>query len=256
MIPTTTHNSTPSKSVPKKGPKANNNPERGSKSGGGVKMDLKQFSKKGPTQFMCYECGDVFTTDLLRTDHLKAEHFKYWAEKVCDPTVSACFGRTCAFDHEKTNPDGEIWGANFYTPEQLASGAAMPFGLCRYERPDLSPPSRCLREECSYNHLWGRVRAVLKMKSRRRSAAVSSDAPDGPVEAIMDQIELVEDGVFLTPPRMARSESICMAPRKDIAPRFLFGNDAVEIDPAFPDPYDALEAGELIHVAELVFGSD
>jgi len=229
-----THNSSTPKRVPKSGSYPEQQPK--SNSGAGTNMNLKRISK-----FTCFECYEKFETDILRKEHLKAMHLKYWTEKVCDPTTAVCFGSSCAFDHMIVNSEGDTWGTNFYTSEQLASGAALSFGLCRYERPDLPCPTRCLREVCTRNHLWGRVRYVLKAKLRRKSAAtMSSGVP-----------ETAEDGVYSTPPALSRSDSLCEAPRKckpstDLVPRVLF-----EVDSAEKIEFGTNDNG----IMDLVFGS-
>jgi hypothetical protein len=65
--------------------------------------------------------------------------------------------------------------------------------ICRYEKP--WDNVRCNREDCSYDHLWGRVRFILKMKKKKSSdqsddestsSATGRDMPKKPLNRDVD----------------------------------------------------------------------
>ena len=113
--------------------------------------------------FHCLECKAsskklYFKSKEECSKHLKKFHNKWWLEHECKRGTS-CPGfksGKCGFNH-LTHSDKFIM--------QDTSNSK----VCRYEKP--WDNMRCNREDCSFDHLWGRVRFILKLKNKKSKAS-------------------------------------------------------------------------------------
>jgi hypothetical protein len=116
-----------------------------------------------------------FPTKEGLDEHLKAEHNKWWLEKPCKrgTTCPGFKNGHCGFNHLK-HPEDFI---RQDTKEKV----------CRYEMPWKNV--RCSNLTCSFDHLWGRVRWILKEKSKTTefSAPLPQSEGGGP-ESIRDDV--------------------------------------------------------------------
>ena len=113
-----------------------------------------------------------FSTKEGLDKHLKAEHNKWWLEKPCKrgTTCPGFRNGQCGFNHLK-HPEDFI---RVDTKDKV----------CRYERPWENV--RCSNLTCSFDHLWGRVRWILKEKSRTNEFSAPSGG--GSPESIRDDV--------------------------------------------------------------------
>lgn len=120
--------------------------------------------------FHCLECKAsskklYFKSKEECSNHLKKFHNKWWLEHDCKRGTS-CPGfknGKCGFNH-LTHPEKFIM--------QDASGTK----ICRYEKP--WDNIRCNREDCSFDHLWGRVRFILKLKAKKSKSKESEESEE------------------------------------------------------------------------------
>ena len=110
----------------------------------------------------CFECENpnlpgggqsrYFSTTEARDEHLKSDHAKWWFEYECK-FGAECRGKKggCGFNH------------NRFDLPYLTDTTDIPFGLCRYDRPWSG--QRCIRDKCSFSHMWGRVRFLIKSRA-------------------------------------------------------------------------------------------
>ena len=107
-----------------------------------------------------------FSTKEGLEEHLKAEHNKWWLEKPCKrgTTCPGFKNGHCGFNHLKHPED-------FIRVDSKEK-------LCRYEKPWNNV--RCSNIKCSFDHLWGRVRWILKQNSRTTEFSAPSN-PDSSV---------------------------------------------------------------------------
>jgi hypothetical protein len=113
--------------------------------------------------FHCLECKKsdkkiYFKSKEECTTHLKKVHTKWWLEHDCKngKTCTGFKSGKCGFNHLKHDK-------NFILNEPTETDTK----ICRYEKP--WDNIRCNREECSYDHCWGRVRFVIKMKNKTKT---------------------------------------------------------------------------------------
>lgn len=120
--------------------------------------------------YHCYECENApdatgvkfFRSREDRDTHLKADHQKWWLEYDCRHKKE-CHGYhsgACGFNHHE------------HSDRFIADGADVPSYVCKYDRP--WDGIRCKRTHCSYDHFWGRVRALIKKKSTATTVASGS----------------------------------------------------------------------------------
>ena len=103
--------------------------------------------------YHCYECGTFFNNKEKRDDHLKEKHMKWWFEKYC------IYGKTCS------GFKSGICGFNHHKQECfIVDGGEVPFYVCKYDSP--WNKRRCNRINCSYDHFWGRIRALIKKQNK------------------------------------------------------------------------------------------
>jgi hypothetical protein len=133
--------------------------------------------------FHCLECKTsskklYFTSKQECDKHLKKAHNKWWLEHACKRGTS-CTGfksGKCGFNHLNHS-------------EKFIMQNASDTKVCRYEKPWEN--TRCNREDCSFDHLWGRVRFILKLKSKKTKASKSKH--DGSDENESDDNESDEN---------------------------------------------------------------
>lgn len=104
--------------------------------------------------YHCYECNYInyFYNKEKRDTHLKTEHLKWWFEINCN-YKKKCRGFNsgiCGFNHHSD--------ISF-----IADGDELSNYVCKYDKP--WDGVRCNRLHCSYDHFWGRVRAIIKKKN-------------------------------------------------------------------------------------------
>jgi len=103
--------------------------------------------------YHCYECDTFFNNKEKRDDHLKEKHMKWWFEKYC------IYGKTCS------GFKSGICGFNHHKQECfIVDGGEVPFYVCKYDSP--WNKHRCNRMKCSYDHFWGRIRALIKRQNK------------------------------------------------------------------------------------------
>ena len=129
--------------------------------------------------YHCYECENApdssaikfFRSKEERVDHLKADHFKWWLEHKCryGKACHGCKSGACGFNHTE------------YPERFIAKGAELPASICRYDCP--WDGVRCNRARCSFDHFWGRVRALIKKQERRAAAHGGAGAGAGGSES-------------------------------------------------------------------------
>jgi len=103
--------------------------------------------------YHCYECDTFFNNKEKRDDHLKEKHMKWWFEKYC------IYGKTCS------GFKSGICGFNHHNQECfIVDGGEVPFYVCKYDSP--WNKHRCNRMKCSYDHFWGRIRALIKKQNK------------------------------------------------------------------------------------------
>ena len=120
-------------------------------------------------------CNTHFPTKEGLDEHLKKEHNKWWLEKPCKrgTTCPGFRNGQCGFNHLKHPED-------FIRQDTKKK-------VCRYEMPWKNV--RCSNLTCSWDHLWGRVRWILKEKSKTTEFSVPSGglAPTSP-DSIRDDV--------------------------------------------------------------------
>jgi hypothetical protein len=141
--------------------------------------------------YHCYECesapdnsGSVkfFRSKEDRDVHLKMEHTKWWLEYYCRHGTECRGYRSgmCGFNHD-------VGGERF-----VSDTTTIPSHVCKYDRP--WDGVRCKRIRCSYDHFWGRVRALIKKQNTVR--VIGSDEkvtnPDRPTGGHSDEEVAVE----------------------------------------------------------------
>ena len=122
----------------------------------------------------CFECehpdlpgggkSRYFTSAEARDEHLKSDHNKWWFEYECKFGLE-CRGKNggCGFNH------------NHFELPYLTDTEDIPEYLCRNDRP--WDGKRCLRDKCSYSHMWGRVRYLIKSRAATKSVSASTCCP-------------------------------------------------------------------------------
>jgi len=110
--------------------------------------------------YHCYECREspYFRSKEERDSHLKEDHSKWWLEHDCK-YGEGCHGYhsgACGFNHDRH-------AVKFIDN----SCTVRPSSMCRYDRP--WDKVRCLREKCSFDHFWGRVRFLIKLHKPKTS---------------------------------------------------------------------------------------
>ena len=111
--------------------------------------------------FHCLECKNdskkvYFKSKEACSKHLKENHNKWWLEHDCKRGTS-CPGfksGKCGFNHLKH-------------PNKFILNDSKDSKVCRYEKP--WDDMRCNKKDCSFDHLWGRVRFLIKMKGKEKS---------------------------------------------------------------------------------------
>ena len=123
--------------------------------------------------YHCFECKNnskiIFFTKKNECDeHLKESHFKWWLENTCRYGLlcNGYLNGECSFNHNK------------YKKTYILKDSYDEDKICRYEKP--WDKSRCKRIQCNYDHLWGRVRHVNKMRNikHHESSSQCSDSCD------------------------------------------------------------------------------
>jgi len=141
---------------------------------------------------VCYECGipenggevKCFRTTADRDQHLKDEHAKWWYEYDCK-WGKKCRGISggCGFKHVPTEK------------RYLTNEEPIPKFVCRYDKP--WDGVRCNRDQCSFVHFWGRVRALMKMRANSDDTkAKSKDESDKLNEAFCGDCDNTESAVY------------------------------------------------------------
>lgn len=139
---------------------------------------------------VCYECGipenggevKCFRTTAERDRHLKDEHAKWWYEYDCK-WGKKCRGISggCGFKHVPTEK-------RYITNEE-----PIPKFVCRYDKP--WDGVRCNRDQCSFVHFWGRVRALIKMRANSDDAK-TKDESDKLNQAFCEDCDNTESAVY------------------------------------------------------------
>ena len=113
--------------------------------------------------YHCYECDTFFSNKENRDNHLKEKHMKWWFEKYCDygKTCSGFRSGMCGFNHHKQD-------------RYIVDGGEVPFYICKYDSP--WNKLRCNRIKCSYDHFWGRIRALIKKQNKINSDIESNSS--------------------------------------------------------------------------------
>jgi len=104
--------------------------------------------------YHCHECeyNEFFYTKEKRDTHLKTKHLKWW------------FELTCNYKKQCTGFNSGICGFNHHSDTSfIADGDELSDYVCKYDTP--WDRLRCNRLYCSYDHFWGRVRAIIKKKN-------------------------------------------------------------------------------------------
>jgi len=118
----------------------------------------------------CFECKNIgkekmFTSKKGIDDHLKNDHMKYWLEINCRNGVK-CNGflnGTCSFNHNK------------HAEKYIIQNSVDTTIICKFEKP--WDNCRCKKIECSFDHLWNRVKAVnIMKKKKKKSLLIDSDS--------------------------------------------------------------------------------
>jgi len=119
--------------------------------------------------FTCHECVNSDCASTIRCFlskdaldyHLRKDHTKWWFEHSCN------YGKKC---------HGLYGGCGFVHHEipqrYITLSKPLPKYLCRFERP--WEGVRCNRDVCSFAHLWGRVRFLIKSRATNANKHVKS----------------------------------------------------------------------------------
>ena len=109
--------------------------------------------------YHCFECeypenggkSRFFSSKDALNQHLKEDHAKWFFEYSCK-FGEECRGKNggCGFNHRTQ--------AGFITNDQ-----PIPSTVCAFDRP--WDGVRCRRDKCSFDHFWGRVRFLIKVRS-------------------------------------------------------------------------------------------
>ena len=139
---------------------------------------------------VCHECGNpenggvtkCFHTTAERDHHLKTNHLKWWLEYNCN-NGDECHGiaGACGFNHTVSEK-------RFITNDE-----PIPSFLCRYEQPWNN--IRCKRLFCGFDHLWGRVRALIKMRATGNTRSESTRGSNQIADANVDTNQNVDANI-------------------------------------------------------------
>lgn len=136
------------------------------------------------------ECGSAarcFPTKEALNNHLKADHTKWWFEYKCK------FGKEC---------HGLYGGCGFVhhdIPKPFITlDEPLPKYLCRFERP--WEGVRCNRDQCSFAHLWGRVRFLIKSRTPKTQTSddIKPSTPQLTIE-IPDRSDSIQSDLMVSP---------------------------------------------------------
>jgi hypothetical protein len=137
--------------------------------------------------FHCLECKAsskklYFKSKEECSKHLKSCHNKWWLEHDCKRGTS-CTGfksGKCGFNHLK------------HLDKYLMQDT-VDTKMCRYEKP--WDNIRCNRVDCSYDHFWGRVRFILKLKSKTKTPEDSDNSGGGAEKRLNRDVDWEAMGV-------------------------------------------------------------
>lgn len=141
---------------------------------------------------ICHECKNseygsasrCFPSKEALNAHLKTDHTKWWFEYKCK------FGKEC---------HGIQGGCGFVhhdIPKTFITlDEPLPPYLCRYERP--WEGVRCNSDQCSFAHLWGRVRFLIKSRGPKTTPATQLHSGSDSNEDVKTQVE--NQKIYQTP---------------------------------------------------------
>lgn len=191
----------------------------------GASMKMNLYNDHTSAAFMCHHCDrylrrmhfhcvicenahaetdtkvETFRSKKALDEHRATHPQRWYLERSCNHItetngkhVITCRGwksGACGFNHMQHE-------------ENFVMADAVPQWLCRYE--NLETGKRCLREKCSFEHLWGRVRFQIKKKESGGATTASSVAAPEAAAEVPDASTVAEVAVAETADKVVEAK--------------------------------------------------